>query len=48
MSYAESGSFKTEIRSYRTCSRFSSVAIAYDKEGAKPWRLSAKSAVWVR
>jgi hypothetical protein len=47
MSIATSGGFASQIRSYKTCSQFSSVAIAYDKEPGGVWRLAAKSAVWV-
>lgn len=40
--FATSGGFTSEIRSYKTCQRFSAVSIAYDNG-----KLSAKSAVWV-
>ncbi len=43
---SSSGGYKSEIRSYRTCSRFSAVSIAWEKKPNRPWRLSAKSAVW--
>jgi hypothetical protein len=44
---ASSGGFKTSVWSYRACSRFSAVAISYDKDGTRPWKVVAKSAVWV-
>lgn len=44
---ASSGGFKTSVWSYKTCSRFSAVSVSYDKHGTSPWRLAAKSAVWV-
>ena len=44
---AHSGRYRTEIRSYDTCSPYSAVSIAWDKTGTSPWRLSGKSAVWV-
>ncbi len=40
--FAQSGGHTAEIRSYRTCSRFSAVSISYG-DG----RLDGKSAVWV-
>jgi hypothetical protein len=46
-SIAHSGRYHSEIRSYNTCSSFSAVSIAWDRTGSGPWRLSAKSAVWV-
>jgi hypothetical protein len=39
---ASSGRYTVEIRSYKTCSRFSAVAVSYQNG-----RLSTKSAVWV-
>jgi hypothetical protein len=42
MAIAHSGGFTSEIRSYKTCQKFSAVSIAYDNG-----KLSAKSAVWV-
>lgn len=44
---AHSGRFWTQIRNYNTCSRFSVVSISFDRRGPRPWRLTAKSAVWV-
>ena len=40
------GGYGAEIRSYRPCSRYSAVSIAYEKRPGGVWRLSAKSAVW--
>jgi hypothetical protein len=40
--YATSGGYTAEIRSYKTCRRYSAVAISYGNG-----RLDAKSAVWV-
>jgi len=42
MSYATSGGYSIEIRSYRTCLQFSSVVISYENG-----HLSNKTAVWV-
>jgi hypothetical protein len=39
---AHSGGYTEEIRTYKTCSRYSAVAISYGNG-----RLDAKSAVWV-
>lgn len=47
MSIASSGGYSSEIRSYTTCSPYSSVVVAWDKNPGKDWKLSAKSAVWV-
>lgn len=47
MAIASSGGYSTSIWNYKTCSQFSAVSIAYDKHGTGPWRLTAKSAVWV-
>lgn len=44
---ATSGGYVSEIRSYRTCDRYSAVAIAFEKKPGGVLRLSAKSAVWV-
>jgi hypothetical protein len=44
---AHSGGYTSEIRSYKTCSPYSAVSIAYDAGPNEPLRLSAKSAVWV-
>lgn len=43
---SSSGGYRSEIRSYHTCSRFSAVSISWEKNGPSPWRLSGKSAVW--
>ena len=45
--HASSGGYQTEVRTYNACSQFSVVSIAFDKNGRRPWKLSAKSAVWV-
>jgi hypothetical protein len=44
---ATSGGYASEIRSYRTCSKYSAVAISFAKKPGGTPRLSAKSAVWV-
>jgi hypothetical protein len=44
---ASSGGYVSEIRTYKTCSRYSAVAISFDKKPGGTLRLSAKSAVWV-
>jgi hypothetical protein len=44
---ATSGGFVSEIRTYKTCSAFSTVAVSYSANPGGPLRLSAKSAVWV-
>jgi hypothetical protein len=41
-----SGGYASEIRSYKTCSPYSAVSVAYDKKPGRPFKLSAKSAVW--
>jgi hypothetical protein len=41
-----SGGYASEIRSYKTCRRYSAVSVAYDKKPGGAFRLSAKSAVW--
>jgi hypothetical protein len=46
-SLVESDGFRSEVRSYTTCSEFSSVTIVFDKHGKRPWRVFSKSAVWV-
>jgi hypothetical protein len=46
-SYAQSGGYAFEIRSYKTCSQFSVVTIGFDKNPGGLLRLSSKSAVWV-
>lgn len=47
ISIASSGGFSSEIRSYKTCSKYSVVSIAFDKVPGGVFKLSAKSAVWV-
>lgn len=44
---AESSGYVTEIRSYKTCSEYSVVAISFDKKPGGVLRLTAKNAVWV-
>jgi hypothetical protein len=44
---ATSGGFSSSVWTYKTCSQFSAVAVSYDKRGTGPWKLAAKSAVWV-
>lgn len=43
---ATSGGFSSSVWSYKPCTRFSAVAISYDKTGRGAWKLTAKSAVW--
>lgn len=43
----ESDGYASEIRSYRGCSKYSSVVISFDKKPRGTLRLSGKSAVWV-
>lgn len=43
---AWSGGYASEVRSYRTCSPYSAVSVAFDKRPGRPFKLSAKSAVW--
>ncbi len=43
---ATSGGYRTEIWSYKTCNRFSAVAISFSSSGGAPLRLDYKSAVW--
>jgi hypothetical protein len=47
MSIATSGGYASQVRTYRTCSRLSSVAASFSKRPGRAWRLDAKSAVWV-
>jgi hypothetical protein len=44
---ARSAGYGSEVRSYKTCSTYSAVSVAFDKNPGGAWRLSAKSAVWV-
>lgn len=44
---AESGGYVSELRSYRTCSKYSAVAIMFSKKPGTNLRLSHKSAIWV-
>lgn len=46
-SRASSGGYVSEIRSYRTCSKYSVVVIEFDKNPGGTRRLSIKDAVWV-
>ena len=41
-----SGGYGSEIRSYKTCSLYSVVSMAFEKRPGGAWRLAAKSAVW--
>jgi len=43
---ATSGGFSSSVWSYKPCTKFSAVAVSYDKQGHGAWKLSAKSAVW--
>ena len=47
MSIATSGGYGAQVRNYPTCSPYSAVAIAFDKNPGGLYRLSAKSALWV-
>lgn len=47
MSIASSGGYSSEVRTYKTCSPYSSVAISWNKNPGGVWKLGAKSAVWV-
>ena len=44
---ATSGGYGSQIRSYRTCSRFSAVSVSFFRRPGGIWRMDAKSAVWV-
>lgn len=44
--FSTSGRYSSQIRNFKTCSQFSVVTMAFDKTGANPWHMSAKSAVW--
>lgn len=44
---ASSGGYVDEIRSYKTCSKWSAVAISFEKKPGHKLVLAAKSAVWV-
>ena len=45
--YSTSGGYAAQVRSYRACRAYSYISIAFDRNGyGKPFRLSAKSAVW--
>jgi outer membrane protein assembly factor BamE (lipoprotein component of BamABCDE complex) len=46
-SYAQSGGYAFEIRSYKACSQFSVVTIGFDKNPGGVLKLSNKTAVWV-
>lgn len=43
---ATSGGYRSEVWSYKTCTRYSVVSIAYSADPGASLRLSAKSAVW--
>lgn len=43
---ATSSGYRSEVWSYKACTRFSVVSIAYSANPGAPLRLSAKSAVW--
>lgn len=47
ISIATSGGYASEVRTYRTCSPYSTVAISWSKRPGGVWKLAAKSAVWV-
>ena len=43
---ATSGGYRSEIWSYKTCTRYSAVSIAYSANPHRALRFTAKSAVW--
>ena len=43
---AQSGGFRSEVWSYKTCQRFSAVATSFGANPGGQLRLKAKSAVW--
>ncbi|QBR91400.1 hypothetical protein [Nocardioides euryhalodurans] len=43
---SHSGAYHAQVRSYKGCGQGSYVSVAFDKAGANPWKLSAKSASW--
>lgn len=47
LSIASSGGYASEIRTYKACSKYSVVSIAFDRRPGGAFRLSAKAAVWV-
>ena len=47
MSKASSAGYKAEVRSYPTCSSFSSIVISFSATPGTVLRVNAKSAVWV-
>ena len=44
---ADFDGYVSEIRSYKTCSKYSAVSISFDKKPGGTLRLTAKSAIWV-
>jgi len=44
--HASAGGYRTEVRSYKTCSRSSAVAVSFSANPHKPLKVDAKSAVW--
>lgn len=45
--HASSGGYRTEIKSYPTCSKYSVISISFSANPHHSLRLDAKSAVWV-
>jgi hypothetical protein len=43
---ATSGGYRSEVWSYKPCSRFSAVSVSFSANPGAPLRLAAKSAVW--
>ena len=43
---ATSGGYRSEIWSYKPCSQYSAVSVAFSSDPGAPLRLAAKSAVW--
>ena len=43
---ATSGGYRSEVWSYRTCQRYSALAVSFSANPGGPLRLAAKSAVW--
>ena len=48
LSYASSGGYAAQVRTYRGCgSRYNVVSVVFDKTPRGSWRLAVKAAVWI-
>jgi hypothetical protein len=47
LAHASGGGYRTEIKSYPTCSQFSAISISFSANPHRALHLDGKSAVWV-